>query len=429
MHADLLNGQGIRLYNLFPRMIGTMKKWQEHLPRIAAMGFNAVYVNPFHYPGFSGSLYSPKDYFKFNPQFFENSHQGPNEQLRDFITACRQQGLLFIMDLVINHTAIDCTLIAEHSAWYKRNDRGEIIKPGAFHDGQWMEWGDLAEIDNAGSSDRDNLWEFWWRMMSHFMGLGVDGYRCDMAYAVPDDLWRFLIGRSREKKPGCLFLAESLGCSFQQVEGLARLGFDYLFNSAKYWDFNQPWGMEQYWKTSGIVPSVSFPESHDTNRLMTELNGDVAAVKRQLIFSTVFSKGIMIPIGFEFGFRRKLDVVRTDPSWWENTGMDFSPLITRMMQIKREFPVLNRESGLELVDQENWYNVFCFKRTSPGEKTVLVILNKDRHFGQRVLLHDLEHVFGPGIYRDISPESPLETIPRRFEYHLRPSEVKLLTIV
>ena len=32
--------------------------------------------------------------------------------------------------------------------------------------------------------------------------------------------------RSREKKSGCLFLAESLGCSFQQVEILARTGFD-----------------------------------------------------------------------------------------------------------------------------------------------------------------------------------------------------------
>ena len=74
-----------------------------------------------------------------------------------------------------------------------------------------------------------------------------------MAYQVPSDLWRYLIPKSREFKPGCLFLAESLGCDFKQVQELANLGFDYLFNSTKYWDFNELWGMEQYFKTSPIV--------------------------------------------------------------------------------------------------------------------------------------------------------------------------------
>ena len=50
--------EGLRIYNLFPTLAGTIREWMVHLPRIAAMGFNAVYINPFHYPGFSGSLYA-----------------------------------------------------------------------------------------------------------------------------------------------------------------------------------------------------------------------------------------------------------------------------------------------------------------------------------------------------------------------------------
>src|SRR5258708_843237 len=42
--------EGLRVYNLFPTLAGTIRQWTVHLPRIAAMGFNAVYVNPFHYP-------------------------------------------------------------------------------------------------------------------------------------------------------------------------------------------------------------------------------------------------------------------------------------------------------------------------------------------------------------------------------------------
>jgi len=381
-----------------------MTRWKEHFPRIAKMGFNAVFVNPFHYAGFSASLYSPKDFFKFNPLFVDDSaRKSPNEQLRDCIEACHNNGMLFIMDLVINHTAIDSPLIQEHPAWFRHNTDGGIVHPGAWDNGKWTEWGDLAEVDNENSSDRANLWEFWRRMMAHYMDLGVDGFRCDAAYQVPEDLWRFLIGRAREKKPGSLFLAESLGCSFQQVEKLAQVGFDYLFNSSKYWDFNQPWGMEQYNKTKNVVSTISFPESHDTDRLMNEMGGDIAAVKRQIVFSAVFSKGVMIPLGLEFGFRKKVSVVETYPIWWENTGIDLSDFIGKTMAMKNEYPVFNQESGLEIVHQENWYSVFCFRRSAPGHRTVLVALNKDRHNHQRVFFPDLEWIIGPGIPKDISP--------------------------
>ena len=61
--------EGLRIYNLFPTLAGSIAEWTAQLPRIAAMGFNAVYINPFHYTGFSGSLYAVKDYYRLNPRF------------------------------------------------------------------------------------------------------------------------------------------------------------------------------------------------------------------------------------------------------------------------------------------------------------------------------------------------------------------------
>jgi starch synthase (maltosyl-transferring) len=61
--------EGLRIYNLFPTLAGTIRDWMVHLPRIARLGFNAVYINPFHYPGFSGSIYAVKDYYRLNPRF------------------------------------------------------------------------------------------------------------------------------------------------------------------------------------------------------------------------------------------------------------------------------------------------------------------------------------------------------------------------
>jgi len=50
------------IYNLFPLLAGKFTEWDSHLLRASEMGFNWVFVNPVNYPGFSGSLYSVKDY-------------------------------------------------------------------------------------------------------------------------------------------------------------------------------------------------------------------------------------------------------------------------------------------------------------------------------------------------------------------------------
>ncbi len=57
------------VYNLFPRLVGPATRWPEHAARAAEMGFNWLYLNPWHYPGFSGSLYAVKEYGRLNPLF------------------------------------------------------------------------------------------------------------------------------------------------------------------------------------------------------------------------------------------------------------------------------------------------------------------------------------------------------------------------
>jgi len=61
--------QGIRVYNLYPKLIGSMNNWIENFDRINDMNFDWIYVNPINAPGFSGSDYAIKDYYLFHPLF------------------------------------------------------------------------------------------------------------------------------------------------------------------------------------------------------------------------------------------------------------------------------------------------------------------------------------------------------------------------
>src|SRR3954453_21037020 len=123
--------EGLRIYNLFPTLAGSIADWTAELPRIAAMGFNAVYVNPFHYPGFSGSLYAVKDYYKLNPRFRGTARGSDEALLQGFTKAAQEHGLRVIMDLVVNHTPKDRELAARRPQWFARDSRGEIQSPFA----------------------------------------------------------------------------------------------------------------------------------------------------------------------------------------------------------------------------------------------------------------------------------------------------------
>src|SRR5208337_1029193 len=109
------------LYNLFPLLAGPLSGWGEHFKRAAAMGFDWVFVNPIQQLGASRSLYSIADYFRFNPALLDPaSDASPDEQVRQMTAQAHAAGLKMMMDLVINHCAMDSPLTREHPEWFLR---------------------------------------------------------------------------------------------------------------------------------------------------------------------------------------------------------------------------------------------------------------------------------------------------------------------
>jgi len=132
--------------------------------------------------------------------------------------------LRLMMDLVINHTAFDAPPIQEHPTWFKRDDTGAIVHPGAKDGKTRVVWRVLAEVDNEASPDREALWGYWRDLTLHFADLGFLGFRCDAAYQVLSGLWREVIGAVKARHPDVLFFAETLGCTPQQTLATALAG-------------------------------------------------------------------------------------------------------------------------------------------------------------------------------------------------------------
>ncbi len=415
---------GPRIYNLFPRLLGSISQWSTHLSRILNMNFNWIYLNPINEAGFSGSLYSIANYFRLNSLFAVNeADQDSWTSFQAFVTACHQVGLRVMTDLVINHTAID--MVQNHPSWYvvkqaviektsnkpvwfyaldKTPDlskypleryeiRTQVANPYAINPENANElqiWGDLAEIDYD-CLDREQILEFWQHYLNFMGNMGIDGFRADAAYQVSADVWKILIQYTKTKFPQTLFWAETLGATLPQYTALHDAGFDFIASSSKWWnfDFFSRWCITQYNEFRYIAPSISFPETHDTPRLAAESHGRQDYQVFRYFFAAFFSAGIMMPVGYEFGFQRACHVVNTTPNDWETPLFDISSNITQINAFKQRFQCLNEDGEITHLPYGDPNLLILRKRAISKHELVVVMYNKDWHQTHRLYIENL----------------------------------------
>jgi len=412
------------LYNLFPLLAGPFYRWNEHFTRAAAMGFDWVYVNPIQQLGASRSLYSISDYFRLNPAFLDPySNDSPDEQCRKALTKGRAAGLKLMIDLVINHCAVDSPLTREHPEWFVRDQEGCIVNASCEHNGEVVVWRDLVRFDHRHTSDPEGLYRYCLSVAEHLLSLGFEGFRCDAAYQLPRQFWHRLIHDLKTKHRRVRFVAETLGCTSDQTRETARAGFDFVFNSSKWWDFHGWWLIEQYNLVRETAPSISFAESHDTPRLAEEVDGNINALKQRYLFSALFSAGVMMPMGFEYGLRKPLHVIHTTPADWQRNGVELSGYVAKVNAIKQRYAVFREESPTNILPCNNPNVLLLWKASSKKRDEALLILNKDPLNNQDFYTDRFRNYVQAGApLKDVSPEYPLEYLHEPFHYALRPGQ-------
>jgi len=408
--------QGPRIYNLFPTLLGPIPQWERHLPAIADMGFNWIFVNPFHAPGDSGSLYAIKDYYRLHPLLRGNSRKSADALLKHFTAAAADAGLEVIMDLVINHTAKDSPLVKQHPDWYAHDDTGQVRSPYAVDlddPNKITVWEDLAELDYGERPARREMLDYWDALAAHYAKLGFRGFRCDAAYKVPGAAWQELIASARKVTPDATFFAETLGAGLHEVDQLRPAGFDYFFNSAKWWDFRAGWLLDQYEQFRHLAPSIAFPETHDTTRLAADSNGDAQTSRFWYLFAALFSSGVMMPVGYELGFKRALHVVETSPEDWEEPSFDISAWVRAVNAMKADTPVLNQEGPQQRFTGADEPVVGLLRRSKDGPQRSAALINPSpdsRQAFDRNRLAEVLGTNGDGL-REITPRDSTSPHP------------------
>ena len=187
---------------------GSLKGIQNDLPRIAELGFTAIYLNPI-FEAASNHRYDTADYTKIDPIL------GTERDFTELCQAAEKLGISIILDGVFNHTGDDSIYFNRYGnypgvgAWQSEDspwrDAFYFHEDGSYD--CWWGVGNMPAINESSELVRerilgkDGIIRKWLRAGAH-------GWRLDVADELSDDFLTEIKKAVLAEKPDALLLGE-----------------------------------------------------------------------------------------------------------------------------------------------------------------------------------------------------------------------------
>ena len=326
-----------------------------------------------------GSPFAALDYFAVEPSLAEfDTTVTPMEQFEELIQAVHaRRGRLF-MDIPVNHTGWSSKLQQEHPDYFVRNKHKEFESPGAWG----IVWADLCKLDHS----RKEVPELMAQVFLFWCGKGVDGFRCDAGYMVPEEAWNYIVAKVRSRYPDTVFLLEGLGGPPEVQERLLKYsGLDWGY-SEMFQNYSRS-GMEYCLQTmtesarqAGNL--ISFSETHDNNRLAD--SGKAFAKFRLLACALLSTEGAFgFANGAEFYAAEKIDVHK-DSALNFGAGEHLCALTGKLNTLLNTHPAFTGNSTIRSVSTSGGETMAFLRSCGENKHKVLVLLNPDCTHSQPV---------------------------------------------
>ncbi len=181
----------------------------EKLPYLDSLGVTTLYLSPV-FEAWSNHKYNTADYLKIDPHF------GSENDLKELCEEAKALGIRVILDGVFSHTGCD-------SVYF--NKQGRYASLGAYQshespyrswyefrpDGSYASWWGIDTLPQTNELN-ENYLNFIVKsddsVISHWMDVGVSGWRLDVADELPDDFIEALKAKARSKKSDALVIGE-----------------------------------------------------------------------------------------------------------------------------------------------------------------------------------------------------------------------------
>jgi len=186
---------------------GTLKAAAARLPQLKDIGVGTVYLCPvfvtdddMNQAGWSArqikSGYgNPKNPYRISDYFHVDEEYGTDDDLREFVHQAHSHGLKVLLDIVYTHCGPRAVFMEEHPEFFSYDSEGKI---------KLTDW-NFPGLNFESESLRTYLKT---NMLYFVCDFGVDGFRCDVADAVPLDFWEEARVELEKVNPDIVIAAE-----------------------------------------------------------------------------------------------------------------------------------------------------------------------------------------------------------------------------
>ena len=392
-------------YEMFPRSTGglndagdpvhgTFSTAADALGRIAAMGFNVVYLPPIHPIGTvhrkgrnnsvtaeAGDVGSPwaigssaGGHDAVHPDL------GTIKDFDAFVAAARASGLEVALDLALQ-CAPDHPWAISHRQWFTELPDGTI----AYAENPPKKYQDIYPLNF--DNDADGLSREVLRVVRHWISHGVTIFRVDNPHTKPPDFWAWLIGEVKATDPDVLFLSEAFTRP-ARMYGLAKLGFTqsysyFTWRTAK-WELEE-FGREIAQHADYARPNL-FVNTPDILHESLQHGGPGMFAIRAVLAATMgtswgvysgyelFDNTPVRPGSEEYLDSEKYELRPRDFARALAEGRSLEPFLTRLNEIRRLHPALCQLRTIRFHHVDNDALVAYSKFDPVSGDTVLVVV-------------------------------------------------------
>jgi starch synthase (maltosyl-transferring) len=396
---------------------GNFQTAAKRLEGVAAMGFDVIYLPPIHPIG-EVNRKGPNNTLTPGPDdpgspWAIGSAAGGHDAIHPdlgtfddfdaFVARATELGLEVALDLALQ-AAPDHPWVKSHPEWFTTRADGSI----AYAENPPKKYQDIYPINF--DNDPKGIAREVYRIVKHWMAHGVRIFRVDNPHTKPVPFWEWLLQEIRRTDPDVLFLSEA----FTKPPMMHTLGAIGFHQSYTYFTWrNARWEIEDYlrelaYSSDHLIRPNFFVNTPDILHAFLQYGGPPAFKIRAALAATS-SPSWGVYAGFELcehvavrpGSEEYLDSEKYQIRIrdWEGAiaeGRSLAPYLTRLNEIRREHPALQRLRNVVIHSSDD-ENILVYSKgfesrsartsTTESDDIVIVVLNLDPHAARETMVH------------------------------------------
>ncbi len=391
-------------YELFPRSAslegkhGTFKDVGRLLPRIAAMGFDVLYMPPIHpigkinRKGKNNNVLSvagePGSPWAIGSD--EGGHKATHPALgtlaeyKQLIADAKKQGIDIALDLAFQ-CAPDHPYVKEHPEWFKQRPDGSI----QYAENPPKKYQDIYPFDFE-CEQWQALWEELKSVVLFWIDQGIKVFRVDNPHTKPIPFWQWCIAEVNKQHEDIIFLSEAFTRP-KIMASLAKIGFTQSYTYFT-WRVNKQ-ELIEYMQELVNSPSRNYfrpnfwPTTPDILPYHLHNQGENMFITRLALAATLSSSYGIYGAAYEmldnvswngreeFNDSEKYEVKHYD---WKKTNR-MTDIMTLLNKARKKHKALQSTWNIQFLAIENSNLLAYLKSTDDLSSIVLVVVNLDQH--------------------------------------------------